>query len=85
VDIGIRILEVEGEMLSQRLHGRLARVVRRVAGRIRDALLATCDDDRGRCVGGARLERRDICVQPVDYAKEVRVEYLRGVESVQDL
>lgn len=77
--------EVEREVLGQRPDGGLARVVGRVARRVRDALLAPRDDDGGR--RGRRFRRfrtrgrggrvrllheRKQCRDPVYHAKEVR-------------
>lgn len=81
MDVSIRIPQIEREMFSQRLHRRFGRVVRRVARRIRDTLLAACDDDRGGCVGRARLEGGNVGVQAIYHTEEVRVKDL-GFVSV---
>jgi hypothetical protein len=53
MDAGIRAPQVPTEMLGQGLDGCLGRIVRRVARRVCDALLASCDDDsRGLGLGG---------------------------------
>ena len=87
VDARRRVLEVEGEMLRQRLDGRFGRVVSRVARRVGDALLAARDDDGTRPVPVPLtipipmlpfLEIRHVGVQPVDHAVQIRIEDLHN-------
>lgn len=82
MDIRVRVLQVVGEVFSQRLHSCLACIVRRIARWVCDALLATCDDDCARSVGRARLKGGDVCVQAIDYAVEVGVEDLPKIRTV---
>lgn len=80
MDVGLCILQVEAQMLGQCLYSRLRRIVRCIAWGICNALFAARDYDSAWRVGRARLERWDVCVQSVDYAKEVCVEDLsRGL------
>jgi hypothetical protein len=72
----IRVLQIEAQMLGERLHSRFARVVRYVSRRIRDALFTSRDDNRRRLVWGPRLETRDVGVEAVDDALEIGVEDL---------
>jgi hypothetical protein len=73
-------------MLRQRLDGRFARIVRGVSRRVRDTLLASCDDDGGWFCGGvAGEEGWSVCVQAVDDAKEVGIEDLESGRSAQRL
>ena len=72
-----RVPEIEAQVLGQRPDGRLTGIVRGVAGRVRDALLAARDHDGRRRIGRrAGLKRRDEGVQPVDHAEQVGREYL---------
>jgi hypothetical protein len=45
MDTGLRVFEVEAQMLCQGFDSRFARVVRRISGWIGDALLTSRDDD----------------------------------------
>jgi hypothetical protein len=78
----LRVLEVETKMLRQRLDGRFGSVVSRVARRIRNPLLAPRDHDRTRLLAlslalPSLLEIRNIGVQSIDDAVEVRIQDLR--------
>lgn len=70
------ILEIIAQMLRQRFDSRLRRVIGRVAGRIRNALLTTRDDNRTGRVRRARLKGRNVRVQPVDHAEQIGVQNL---------
>lgn len=64
-------LQIKAEMLSERLDGRFGRVVRRVSGRVGDALLGAGDYDGGGGGGGGRLHEGQQGRDAVDDAKEV--------------
>jgi hypothetical protein len=70
--------EVPAQVLGERLDRGFAGVVRRVAGRVGDALLAACNDDGGGGGIAAGLKGRDVGVQAVDNAEEVGGEDLWG-------
>lgn len=73
----IRVFQIIAQMLRQRLHSRFTRIVRRVPGRIGNALFTPRDDNSGSLIGRASLKGRNICVQTIYHAVEVGVEDLR--------
>jgi hypothetical protein len=73
------IFQIKAKMFREGFNRRFTRIVRRVARRVCDALLAACDDDGGRLAGFARLEEWRITVQAVDHAVQVRMKNLSSL------
>lgn len=69
------ILQIKTQVLCQRLDRSFTRIIRWASWRIRDPLLTSRDHDRASSSG---LEIRDICVEPMDHAHEIRAQ--RGIE-----
>lgn len=76
MDICVLVLEIEAQMLRQGFDSSFRRIVRRVAGRVGDALLTARDDNRTGRVGRPCLEGRHIGVQSVNDAIQIRVQNL---------
>lgn len=73
---GVCAFEIPAEVLGKRLDSRFGGIVGGVAGRVRDSLLATRDDDRGWLRLGGLLNDREECSNAMDDAKNVSLKNL---------
>jgi hypothetical protein len=79
----LRILQIETEMFGKSFYRRLAGVVRRIAGRISDTLLTSCDDNGRRFAKSAGLKQWHVAIQAVDHTIEICVEDLDMSEIIE--
>lgn len=74
--VGIRVLEIEAQVLRESLDCCFGGIIRRITRRVSDSLLAPRNDDSTWSLRGSILERRHICVQTIDHAVQIGVEDL---------